>query len=582
MARFATAVHGGGAVLAQSVGLAMRSVLRPIAQRGRLRPAPLESGRRLILVQLDGVSRSRLEWAIREGRMPFLERRLATGRSRISSCHSGTPASTPAFQSGLLYGVAPSVPGFVWYDRRRGRQVRMDCASDAAAVEERLASAAPGLLRGGTSYFSIFSGGAALPHFCLSGLAGDLSFEALTRDLNHWDTLASGLVHSVTLGRMAGRLAAEAVHGLWEGLRWSVSLGRLKHEPRFFLHRLLVGAFMRELAVQGLVIDVSRGVPVIFCGFVGYDEVAHRRGPDAEIALEQLASIDRALAVIFAAAEAAPELRYDVFVFSDHGQVATRPFECFTGLTLPEYLAFADGGIPVPVALERDGAERLAQARSLRSLLRRAPSPAREWLTGVVDEMERGLVGHALGFARADGVVTAEAGDLAHVYFVDEREPLDFPALQARHPDVLSALRESHAVGLVAVRNGGGRGTVLVRGEQLDLDDPADVARLPHPAPNLLATYLADLLSIPDAGDLVVLGWRGPERPSVAYAWEFGSHGGIAPEETETFFIHPRRCAFRFEGVVRPDELYRFFDAHYRSGHPRARPGVVATETVWR
>ena len=69
-------------------------------------------------------------------------------------------------------------------------------------------------------------------------------------------------------------------------------------------------------------------------------------------------------------------------------------------------------------------------------------------------------------------------------------------------------------------------------------------------------------------GDLVVLGWRGAELPTVAYAWEFGSHGGVSPDEIDTFMIHPRPCGERFDAVTRPAELHRFFMETYRRPSP--------------
>lgn len=559
-----------GDALARLAGPAVRHVLRPLAERGRLRPGPLERGRRLVLVQLDGVSRRRLEWALGAGLMPCLARRLERGASGLASGRSGAPASTPAFQAGLLYGVAPSVPGFVWYDRRDGREVRMDRATDAAAIEASLAARNPPLLEGGASYFSIFSGGAALPHFCLSGLAGEYPLDALADGFSAWDAAASALVHSVTAARTAGRAAAELASGLREGAAWSLSLGRLKHEPRFLLHRVLVGVLMRELAVEGVILDLSRGVPAVYCDLLAYDEFAHRRGPDAPEAVEHLRSMDLALAAIYAAADAVPELRYDVYVFSDHGHVATTPFESHTGLSLPEYLALADGGVAVPRRLRAGEAVRLAQTRALRAALSAWPGPLRDRVGRGLDRLERGLIGHALGFARLDRVVTAEAGDLAHVYFTGERAPIDLETVRRRHPGVLAALRESRAVGMVAARQGR-RGVALAGGDELDLGRPEDVARLPHPEPALLADYLADLLSLPGAGDLVVLGWRGEGKVPVAYAWEFGSHGGVAPEEIETFFVHPSGCALGFADALRPDGLYRLFHDAYRA--PRHAPG---------
>jgi hypothetical protein len=516
----------GAARVADAARLAMRGLLRPLAGMGRF-ACGAPRGRRLVIVQVDGVSRRRLERAMADGYMPALAARLASGRHVLSSCRSGAPASTPAFQAGLFYGVSPSVPGFVWFDRATRREVRMDRPDDAAAVERRLARTGRGLLRGGTSYFSIFSGGAAVPHFCLSGLAGDLELDWYAEHLGPWDVCASTLAHSVTATRSALRVAQEVAAGLVDGLRWSIALGRVKHEPRFLAHRVLIGAVLRELAVQGILVDLSRGIPVVFVDFLSYDETAHRRGPDADAALRCLASIDAGLGVIFSAADAVPELGYEVHVLSDHGHVPTLPFESLAGATLPEFVTIADRGEPLPRGP-------------------RAPP-------------SRGLLRGRTGGARINGVAVAEAGDLAHVYFLDDRGPLPLDGLRARHWRVLAALSASRAVGLLGVR-GGARGFALVRGEILDLADPSDVARLPHPDPALLAAYLADLLALRESGDIVVQGWRGEGREVVAYAWEFGSHGGVAPEELEAFVAHPSACAFRFADALRPSELHAFFE----------------------
>jgi hypothetical protein len=251
------------------------------------------------------------------------------------------------------------------------------------------------------------------------------------------------------------------------------------------------------------------------------------------VALRSLASADGALAAIFAAADAVPELGYDVYVLSDHGHVATRPFEALAGVSLPELVSRAHRG------------EALPEPRALRP--------------------NRGLAGgRTLGASRVDGVAAAEAGDLAHVYFLRDASPLPLEALRARHPRVLSALSEHPAVGIMGAR-GGRRGLALVGRSVLDLSEPRDVARLPHPDPALCATYLSDLLSLRESGDLVLLGWRGEGRDVVAYAWEFGSHGGVAPEELAPFVVHPAGAAFRFDAVVRPSELYRFFEETYRA-----------------
>jgi hypothetical protein len=407
---------------------------------------------------------------------------------------------------------------------------------------DRAAAPPPGrgLLRGGTAYFSIFSGDASLPHFCLSGLAGELDLEALAAHLGPSDAIASVLAHSVGAVRAALRLAGEAGAAALDGLSWSLARGRATHEPRFFVHRLLVGALLREVSVQNILLDVSRGVPVVFCDLLGFDEYAHRRGPDSRLAMRNLAAADAALAVVLSAADAAPELGYDVYVLSDHGHVRTRPFEVLTGVPLVEYVARADRGAPLP-----------------RGAPEARPRP-------------RGGA-RAVGTSRTDGIAVAEAGDLAHVYFLHDQGPLPLAAIEARHRRVLAALTSSPAVGILGVR-GGRRGLALVRGVPLDLADAADVARLPHPEPAVAAAYVSDLLTLPEAGDVVVFGWRGPEQPTVAYAWEFGSHGGLDPEEIGSFVLHPPGVAFPFREVVRPAELHAFFEVRHRAPLEAASP----------
>src|SRR5207302_1462982 len=91
-------------------------------------------------------------------------------------------------------------------------------------------------------------------------------------------------------------------------------------------------------AANAAVVDVARGTPIVYACFIGYDEYAHRRGPSSPSALLKLWELDRALGRIFAAAKAVPELGYEIYVFSDHGQAASRPAESILGESLAEHL----------------------------------------------------------------------------------------------------------------------------------------------------------------------------------------------------------------------------------------------------
>src|SRR5437867_12698585 len=89
-----------------------------LARRLRRGGAPRPTHRRLLIVQIDGLSRAVVEEALVTRRMPFLERLLSHGY-RMEPMTVGLPTSTPAFQMAAMYGVRPDIPGFHYYDRER-------------------------------------------------------------------------------------------------------------------------------------------------------------------------------------------------------------------------------------------------------------------------------------------------------------------------------------------------------------------------------------------------------------------------------------------------------------------------------
>ena len=313
----------------------VRHVLRPVAARGRQASGPLPSGKRILLLHLDGVGQKQLEYAMDRGYAPTLRRLIERGPYRLSSCHAGAPTSTPAFQAGLLYGVTPDIPGYTWFDKRRQREMRMDRGEDARLLEDELERTGVPLLRRGSVYCSIFSGGAHLRRWALSGwneelCAEDFGMEELSRAPmvpQARDVLAAALVHSATFGRIASALGMDVASGLVETARWATHVGSLQHEPQFLLHRVMTECLFAEFAANSCVIDIARGRPIVYACFIGYDEYAHRRGPYSRMALLKLWELDRMLGRIIAAANALPELNYELYLFSDHGQVQTRPAE---------------------------------------------------------------------------------------------------------------------------------------------------------------------------------------------------------------------------------------------------------------
>lgn len=523
--------------------------LQALGRRGvALRP-PLAAGRRFVIVHLDGVSREVLAHAFGNGTMPFLHSLVERGELSMAAAHAGAPSSTPAFQAALFYGDSGDVPGFIWHDKHRRKDVRMDDAFECLRLEESLVG--PGLLHGGSTYFSIVSGSASEPAFCTSRLARELKVGGPDRK-NGWDHLASTLAHALPLGIGLPRAAGTALTGALNSARWALHQGKLRHEPRFVLHRALLSRLLTEFATWLTLLDLSRGVPAIYTVYAGYDEVAHRRGPLSEEALAELRAADDAISLIHEAIRARPELKYELYVLSDHGQARTRPVErVLGGPNLTDWLLSADREGKVRPASVQHRARRRLRKERLESL------PFGKALCGAGGFLEGG------GEESRPPLVVADAGDVAHVYFTDGDGPMTLEELSRRWPAQLRAAIDCPASGIVAVR-GGRAGYAFHRGVLHDLATEGALEGVLSYDASLLRTYLREMVALPSAGDLVIYG-AGVPGGDVAYAFEFGSHGGVGSDEVETFFLHPWHVPVEGDGPLGPLDLHRFFRQRYFS-----------------
>lgn len=322
----------------------LRELLDPHRWAVKCLGLEVESDRRpgLLMIQIDGLSRAQLEAALAAGRMPFLARLLAAEGYRLHTLYSGLPSSTPSFQGELFYGEAGAVPAFGFRDPETGALVTMLEPEATARVEARLAREGEPLLAGGSAYCDIYSGGAAETHFCpstleLSTLVPASGQLALSRFL---------LMHArnaVQAGFLAVRELALSILDCVRGIRAGETL---RQELLFVPTRVAVSVLLRELSAAGVLMDLIRGLPVIHVNLPGYDELAHRRGPSSAFAHGTLGAIDRTIARLWRAAHRATGRDYDVWIYSDHGQETTIPFERATGASLGAVLEDALGSTP--------------------------------------------------------------------------------------------------------------------------------------------------------------------------------------------------------------------------------------------
>jgi hypothetical protein len=78
--------------------LSLQRAIDRLVRRLRRGDPPVQTHRRLLIVQIDGLSRAALDQALASRRAPFLKRLLERHGYRLEPMTVGLPTSTPAFQ----------------------------------------------------------------------------------------------------------------------------------------------------------------------------------------------------------------------------------------------------------------------------------------------------------------------------------------------------------------------------------------------------------------------------------------------------------------------------------------------------
>lgn len=485
--------------------------------------------RKLLIVHLDGVPRAVLQRAIEEGRMPFLSRMVKSGAYHFDHAFWGTPASTPAFQAGVLYGLRhPNLPAYTWYERDLGKLIRMNAPKDAEKIEARVNGMLNGrgtlLEDGGTTYLSLFQAQAS-NQLAMTSLAHPL--EAVPDFFGNLGLLRS--MRRRSLWRYAASLADETFSSAADALRWAKQVKSHRHEFQFMLNRFFVVSLGWGVAWNRALVDMVRGVPAIYLVFGNFDEVAHRRGPFSPQALRELYAADSALEELYVMGRLQQE-PYDMVLVTDHGHVDSVPFERRLGRKLEDYLLD-----PAPVPLSPD--------------IERALRDGRELPDTVI--------------APHGKPVVVESGNFSHVYLNSGTKALEALELLAAHRNALARAVQSEDIGIVAVRRGDG--AVAIIGGGVYGPNEIDQAPLSHEfSRRAVADLLRELPFMPTAGDLVLFGEAVRKSGTVGFAWEFGSHGGLTSTETDSVVLWPSNAGLDLRGLSHSTQLYERLSEVYR------------------
>ena len=529
--------------------------------------------RGFIGIQIDGLGYYVLKGALNRRYTPFLRKLVRRRGYRLERLRVGLPATTPASQAAILYGDNHDIPGFRWFAKDEGRLYLTKYAGVCAGLEERLKARSPsgGVLRHGSSYCNMVSGDADQATLTLSRLG------AANRAPLGWVDLAVLLLLSLgLLFRIFGLALWEALLELYDHLSAMQNGRPVRDEGVFPLVRVFTNVVFREIATQGCLVDIHRGVPFIYLNYSGYDEVAHHRGPNSVYARLTLRSIDAQVRRIVRAAQRFGVRHYDVVLLSDHGQSTTVPFEHLHGQSLTDLLLekVAHARLSAVGADHRakQVGRSLAFTHWLREVALKLPRTAQAVVRTLARWMADRLPDEASGidWDRAAELLVAPTGSLAHVYFTTTPEPLPIEEVRAREPALLGAILAHPSVAAVAARTRAGGVEILSAHGSLRLDaDGSEHLAGAHPLDAYfegrgLTDEVVRLASMPHAGDLVLFSAKHRGRV-VNFQVEMGSHGGLHLDEQSAFLLLPPEVDFDVQRARSIRDVYALF-ARYHEG----------------
>ena len=448
----------------------------------------------LVLIQIDGLSFRHYQRGLRQGNLPFLRSLIEKQKYKDYAHYSGMPSNTPAVQGELFYGAKGCVPAFNFVDRQSGETFVMFDPKCAREIETRISKDAEPLLKGGSSYSNIFTGGADESHYCAAGGG----YSRLFKVFNPFTWFLIFIFHLNIFIRTVILILLELVIGVVDFVRGTLAGKKIVMEFQFILARAVICVLLRELVVIGGKIDIARGLPVIHLNFAGYDEQAHWRGPSSKFAHWSLRGIDDAVSRVWKEARLAERRDYDIWIYSDHGQEDAIPYA-------------VENGRPIEDAIAKIFGE-LADTKISKSNIRFSHDQRVE---------------HA-----SPKVIAVGMGPIVHIYPSAE-------LISEEKERVISELLMTAKVPVVLIPKEAGQVEAqTLKGKFMLPGDASEILGEDHPFLKEAACDLVALCHHPSAGKIIISGWCQGKK-LITFASENGCHAGYGPEETRGFALLP-------------------------------------------
>lgn len=452
--------------------------------------------RGLILLQIDGLSHRALKEAFKEGSAPNIKSLIDLKGYALSPFQCGIPTVTIPVLSSLFYGV--DLPGNEWFDKASGQFI------DGTAYETKLraelhAQGKEGILKNGVAVSSELSGGSE--NTCLvnnrlkEGKSEHGAFRTAVKEA--WKTARLIKQGGYSLTKTAWNFVSDIFKA--RAMMKKAGISRTKLDKLAPIMMSLNHNICERVACGAFLNAIKRGEPVMYTDFAAYDEKAHYFGKTSKESMDMLRTIDEKIGRIVAEAEKSPN-KYEVLVFSDHGQTSSKLFQDLYGTKV------------------HDMVESFAK----------------------FTKESRGE-----GYNKGDVVVT-DVYSLGNVYFNFDKGHVAMSEVEKRYPGMTAFLNDHPGIGLVCGRE---NGNIIVKGKQgtLEIDEKKNVKTTgesplkSYGDEKVLVDQITSYMSLKGSGDIVIFGAYDQNSDEVV---DFNKkyslvslHGGLGGDQTKPFII---------------------------------------------
>lgn len=461
-----------------------------------LPPEDTVEKRGLVLMQIDGLSHKALKEAFKTGSAPNIKRLLDSKGYALSPFQCGIATVTIPVLASLFYGV--ELPGNDWFDKQTGQFV--DGSVYETQLRQELAQKGQaGILKGGLAISSELTGGAdetaIINNKINEGKATKGALRTYLGELGRDLKILKKGGYSLT--RTAWNFVADIFKARAMMKKGGVSCTKMDKLAPIMMS--LNHNIFEKVACAGFLDAINRGVPVMHTDFAAYDEKAHYFGPTSRESMDMLRTIDEKIGKIAEAAEKSPN-KYEVIVFSDHGQTPSKLFEDVYGTKAGDMIT--------------NFARFTKEARG--------------------EEYKEG------------DIVFTNAYSLGNIYFNFDKSRVDLDEVEKHHPQLLDFLTGHPGIGLVC---GTQDGKVVIRGKKgsLEIDAQKNVTRrdesplADYGDEKVLIDQICNYMSVKGSGDVVIFGVYDKDSDEVI---DFNKkyslrslHGGLGGDQTKPFII---------------------------------------------